>query len=47
MTMALHMVRCGTMSRRAAAKAYEVPVTTILDKLSGRGTETPTPLSRR
>ena len=35
MAMAIHMVRSGGMSRKAAAKAYGAPRTTLLDKLAG------------
>ena len=43
MAMAMHMVRSGTMSKKAAAKTYGVPRTTLLDKLAGRVPEIPTP----
>ena len=36
MAMAIEMVRNGQMSKKGAAKAYGVPKTTLLDKLSGR-----------
>ena len=42
MTLAIQMVKNGQLSRKAAAKAYGVPKTTLLDKLSGRVPETPT-----
>ena len=47
MAMAIHMVRSCGMSRKAAAKAYGVPRTTLLDKLAGRVPEAPTSPGRR
>ena len=44
--MAIHMVRSGAMSKKAAAKAYGVPRTTPLDILVGRIPETSTPPGR-
>ena len=44
--MAIHMVRSGGMSRKAAAKAYGVPRTTLLDKLAGGVPEAATPAGR-
>ena len=40
--LAIRMVKSGQLSKKAAAKAYGVPKTTLLDKLSGRVPETPT-----
>ncbi|XP_053402950.1 uncharacterized protein LOC128558123 [Mercenaria mercenaria] len=39
MAVAIQMVRSGQMSKRGAAKAYGVPKSTLLDKLTGRTQE--------
>ena len=44
--MAIHMVCSGAMSKNAAAKAYGVPRTTLLDKLADRVPETSIPPGR-
>lgn len=42
MALAIQMVKNCQLSKQAAAKAYGVPKTTLLDKLSGRVPEAPT-----
>ena len=42
MALAIRMVKTGQLSKKAAAKAYDVPKTKLLDKLNSRVPEIPT-----
>lgn len=42
MTLVIQMVKTGQLSKKVVAKAYGVPKTTVLDKLSSRVPEIPT-----
>ncbi|XP_033731184.1 LOW QUALITY PROTEIN: uncharacterized protein LOC117320803 [Pecten maximus] len=43
MAAAINVVRSGSMSKKQASRVYQVPRTTLNDKLSGRVPENPTP----